>query len=90
MAVTDDIYMKRALQLADIAAAEGEVPVGAVVVRKRDGRIVGEGRNRREKSRSPLAHAELEAIQNAALYLGGFRVAICTLPLNPALCARGE
>lgn len=44
MAVTDDIYMKRALQLADMAAAEGEVPVGAVIVRKRDGMIVGEGR----------------------------------------------
>lgn len=86
MAVTDDIYMKRALELADMAAAEGEVPVGAVVVRKGDGRIVGEGRNRREKSRSPLAHAELEAIQNAALYLGGWRLSGCDMYVTLEPC----
>ena len=52
--------MSRALELARQAALEGEVPVGAVVVL--DGRIIGEGRNRREKSRNALSHAELEAI----------------------------
>ena len=47
--------MSRALELARQAALEGEVPVGAVVVL--DGRIIGEGRNRREKSRNALSHA---------------------------------
>ena len=55
--------MSRALELARQAALEGEVPVGAVVVL--DGRIIGEGRNRREKSRNALSHAELEAIDAA-------------------------
>ena len=53
-------YMTRALELARQAAAEGEVPVGCVIVR--DGRIVGEGRNRREGIKNALAHAEIEAI----------------------------
>ena len=50
-------YMMRALDLAKQAAAMGEVPVGAVVVQKSTGRIIGEGYNRREIDRSPLAHA---------------------------------
>ena len=54
-------YMRRAIELAKEAAAGGEVPVGAVVVRKKDGLIVGEGRNRREERRCPTAHAELTA-----------------------------
>ncbi len=52
--------MSRALELARQAALEGEVPVGAVVVL--DGRIIGEGRNRREKSRNALSHAELDPL----------------------------
>ena len=52
-------YMMRALELAAQAAAMGEVPVGAVVVQKSTGRIIGEGYNRREADRSPLAHAEI-------------------------------
>ena len=48
-------YMRRAIELAKEAAAAGEVPVGAVVVRKKDGLIVGEGRNRREERRCPTA-----------------------------------
>ena len=46
-------YMERALELAELAAAEGEVPVGAVVVHKPTGAIIGEGYNRREAAKSP-------------------------------------
>ena len=53
-------FMLRALSLAEEAAAAGEVPVGAVVVK--DGQVIGEGRNRREEGRTALAHAEVEAI----------------------------
>ena len=61
--------MGRALALAREAAAAGEVPVGAVVVK--DGQVIGEGRNRREAGKSALAHAELEAIAQACRELGG-------------------
>lgn len=66
--------MERALELAALAASMGEVPVGAVVVHKPTGRIVGEGYNRRETDRSPLAHAEIIAIQEASRTLGGWRL----------------
>lgn len=56
-------FMLRALELAREAAACGEVPVGAVVIKA--GEIVGEGRNRREAEQNALAHAELEAISQA-------------------------
>ena len=68
--LTDIEYMQVALQLAREASAEGEVPVGAVVVR--DGEIIGAGRNRREVNKNALAHAELEAIHNACTHLGGW------------------
>ena len=64
-------FMQRAAELAAISAAEGEVPVGAVVVK--NGIIVGEGRNRRELSKNALSHAEIEAINNACRTLGGGR-----------------
>lgn len=76
--------MRRALRLAQEAADEGEVPVGAVVVRK--GEIVGEGRNRREKAKSALSHAELEAIQNACQNLGGWRLWECELYVTLEPC----
>ncbi len=80
------IYMNRAAALAAEAAAEGEVPVGAVVVRKKDGLIVGEGRNRRECARNPLAHAELEAISSASRFLGGWRLSGCELYVTLEPC----
>ena len=64
--------MREAIRLAREAAEEGEVPVGAVIVR--DGEIVGRGRNRREHLRHALAHAELEAIDDACRRLGGWRL----------------
>ena len=74
-----DNYMKRALELAREAFNEGEVPVGAVVVKKTTGEIVGEGRNRRETAKNALAHAEIEAIDQACRKLGGWRLPECAL-----------
>lgn len=81
----DDIqYMDEALNLAREAAAEGEVPVGCVIVCK--DRIVGRGRNRREQGRSALAHAEVEAIRQACETLGGWRLWDCTLYVTLEPC----
>ncbi|MBR6044313.1 MAG: tRNA adenosine(34) deaminase TadA [Ruminococcus sp.] len=82
----DERYMRRALELAAQAAADGEVPVGAVVVKKSTGEIVGEGRNRREADRSPLAHAELLAIAEASKNLGGWRLVDCALYVTLEPC----
>lgn len=77
--------MQMALRLAAEAAAEGEVPVGAVIVR--DGRVVGTGRNRREQGRHALAHAEIEAIDEACRTLGGWRLFGCDLYVTLEPCA---
>lgn len=76
--------MRRALALAQEAFDDGEVPVGAVVVRS--GEIVGEGRNRREKGKNALCHAELEAIGNACRALGGWRLWECELYVTLEPC----
>ena len=82
----DDLtYMDEALALAREAAAEGEVPVGCVIVCR--GEIVGRGRNRREADKSALAHAELAAIQEACRKLGGWRLWECTLYVTLEPCA---
>ena len=74
----DKAYMEEALGLAKEAYSDGEVPVGAVVVWE-DGRIVGKGRNRREKGKCALCHAEMEAIKQACKTLGGWRLHKATL-----------
>ncbi len=79
-------YMKRAIELAEISADEGEVPVGAVIVRKSDGEIIGEGRNKRESGRNALAHAELIAIDNACRKLNGWRLPDCALYVTLEPC----
>lgn len=81
--------MERALEKANEAFADGEIPVGAVVVR--NGKIIGEGRNRREKAKSALAHAEIEAIHNAAQALGDWRLSGCELyvTLEPCIMCCG-
>lgn len=79
-------YMRRALELAAIAASEGEVPVGAVVVKKSTGEIVGEGRNRRETAKNALAHAEIEAIDAACRKLGGWRLPDCAIYVTLEPC----
>ena len=82
-------YMRRALELAALAAAEGEIPVGCVVV-DGAGKILGEGRNRREATRSVTGHAELEALDMACRTRGDWRMSDCTLfvTLEPCpMCA---
>lgn len=89
MALPTDIdYMRRALELARAAGAEGEVPVGAVVVC--GGRIVGEGANRPIAGHDPTAHAEIIALRAAGAALGSYRLndAVLYVTLEPcAMCA---
>ena len=81
----DDIfYMQQALALAREAFDEGEVPVGCVIVRGDE--IVGRGRNRREGDKNALAHAEIEAINDACRHLGGWRLWDCTLYVTLEPC----
>ena len=81
----DDLqFMDVALELARQAAAEGEVPVGCVIVR--NGQIVGRGRNRRETGKTALGHAEIEAIYEANRNLGGWRLWDCTLYVTLEPC----
>lgn len=87
-AARDERFMRQALELAREAAAEGEVPVGAVVVKGDE--VVSCGRNRREIGRNALCHAELEAIDGACRALGGWRLWECELfvTLEPCpMCA---
>ena len=83
------IYMTRALELAHRAADEGEVPVGAVVVR--DGAIIGEGHNRPIAGHDPTAHAEIAALRDAAARLGNYRLPGTTLyvTLEPCVMCAG-
>lgn len=76
--------MKKALELAKISAAEGEVPVGAIIVK--DDEIVGTGRNRREYGKNALYHAEIEAIDNACKTLGGWRLWECDMYVTLEPC----
>ena len=82
--MTDEEYMLRALELAKESAEEGEVPVGAVIVR--NGEIISEGRNRREKGKNALYHAEIEAIDSACKALGGWRLPGCTIYVTLEPC----
>ncbi|HEV3458488.1 MAG TPA: tRNA adenosine(34) deaminase TadA [Thermoanaerobaculia bacterium] len=80
----DQYWMKQALAEARRAADLGEVPIGAVVVR--DGEVVGRGHNRREVDGDPLAHAELLALREAALRVGGWRLSGCTMVVTLEPC----
>lgn len=77
-------FMKEALIMAQEAASEGEVPVGAVIVR--NGEIIARGRNRREKNKNALCHAEIEAINEACNRLGGWRLPGCELYVTLEPC----
>jgi len=85
-----DAWMSRALVLAESAAREGDVPVGAVVV-DAAGRIIGEGRNLRELTHDPTAHAEVVALRAAAAEQGDWNLAGCTLvvTLEPCVMCAG-
>jgi tRNA(adenine34) deaminase len=87
--VTDDDLMADALELARIAAARGEVPVGAIVVR--DGVIVGRGGNAPIAHSDPTAHAEIAALREAGRALGNYRLPACSLyvTLEPCVMCAG-
>jgi tRNA(adenine34) deaminase len=82
--MSDELFMRRALDLARRAEAEGEVPVGAVVVM--DGKAVGEGWNRPISSCDPTAHAEIQAMRAAAAALKNYRLAGATLYVTLEPC----
>ena len=83
--MTHEDYMRRALELARECLADGDVPVGCVIAAP-DGRIVGEGRNRREADGNAAAHAEIEAITQACRTLGSWRLTGCTLYVTLEPC----
>ena len=79
-----EYFMAEALRLAREAVADGDVPVGCVIVR--DGEIVGRGRNRREANADATAHAEVEAIREACARLRSWRLQDCTLYVTLEPC----
>lgn len=81
----DVLYMKEALKEAEKAMQNDEIPVGAVIVR--NGEIIGRGSNSRLLKRSPLGHAEIEAMQEAAKALHNWRFDGCTLYVTLEPCA---
>ncbi len=81
----DRTWMRRALREGAKAAREGEVPVGAVLVR--DGEELASGRNRREADNDPSAHAEVVALRAGASQLGSWRLTGCTLYVTLEPCA---
>ncbi|MBA2320725.1 MAG: nucleoside deaminase [Deltaproteobacteria bacterium] len=78
-------FMAEALHEARVAGSEGEVPVGAVVVRGDE--IIGRGRNQREAWQDPTAHAEVLALRAAAATIGSWRLDGCTLYVTLEPCA---
>ena len=85
--MTNELYerfMAEALALADEAASLGEVPVGALVIRGEE--VVGRGRNQRESSNDPTAHAEIIALREAATALGSWRLEDCWMVVTLEPC----
>jgi tRNA(adenine34) deaminase len=83
--VPDERWMEEALRLARLAEIAGEVPVGAVVVC--DGRVVGRGWNQVVSTSDPCAHAEIQALRDAARELGNYRLSGCELYVTLEPCA---
>lgn len=82
--VEDEKYMRMALEQAALAAEGGDVPVGAVVVC--GDKVVARARNEREKRRSPVAHAEIIALEKAAKKRGTWRLSECTIYVTKEPC----
>jgi tRNA(adenine34) deaminase len=82
--MTDEDYMRRALELARRAEEEGEVPIGAVVVS--GGKIIGEGWNRPIGAADPTAHAEVEAMRSASRAVKNYRLTGATLYVTLEPC----
>ena len=84
--MTDDVvFMKKALQEAAKAATAGEVPIGAVVVRR--GRVIARGSNRPVKDSDPTAHAEIVALRKTARKAGNYRLPDCDIYVTVEPCA---
>ena len=85
----DNLFMREALKLAQLAQSLGEVPIGAVLVHA--GQVIGQGYNLREISQDPTSHAEMIAIRQAAASLGSWRLLDCTLyvTLEPCVMCMG-
>ena len=83
--MTDEQSMREALDLAAMAAGEGDVPVGAVVV-DAAGTVIGSGRNTRERDADPTGHAEIVAMREAAAARGEWRLGGCTLVVTLEPC----
>ena len=85
----DETFMREALREAELAAADGEVPVGAILVHEHT--IVAKGRNTRERNQDPMAHAELIVIREAAEQLQSWRLTGTTMyvTLEPCLMCAG-
>jgi tRNA(adenine34) deaminase len=83
--MSDEWFMQQAILLAHSAAAQCEVPVGAIVVK--EGEIVGRGSNAPITSHDPTAHAEVLALRDAAKHLGNYRLIDCTLYVTLEPCA---
>ena len=81
----DEKYMREALELAQLAASIGEVPVGCVIVGPGGG-VIGRGYNRRESKKSPLSHAETEAIGEAAAAIMDWRLEGCSIYVTLEPC----
>ena len=82
--MTDEQYMKQALQEAHKAFSEGEVPIGAVIVCR--GQVIARGHNLTERLHDVTAHAEMQAITAATEYLGGKYLTECTLYVTVEPC----
>ena len=82
---TDIDYMQQAIALAQQAAEQGEVPVGAIIVK--DGAIIGKGSNTPINTHDPTAHAEIIAMRDAAQRIGNYRLVDCTLYVTLEPCA---
>jgi len=87
--MSDDHFMREALVLAQQAAALGEVPVGAVIVK--EGVIIGRGCNQPIAMHDPTAHAEVVAMRDAAAWSGNYRLVGCELyvTLEPCIMCAG-
>lgn len=83
--MSDSDFMQIALDLAQQAAAAGEVPVGAIIVK--DGEIIGRGSNAPITTHDPTAHAEIRAMRDAAQRIGNYRLVGCTLYVTLEPCA---
>lgn len=82
--MSDEQYMKMALELAAAAEEIDEVPVGALVVH--EGEVIARAYNTRERDGDPMAHAEIAAIRQAAAHVGGWRLTDCTLYVTLEPC----